>query len=267
MFRLEKFYPEGFNPQQYWDDKYAKEHIAGKSSDEFRKQGFWPLLERHLNKGKSYLDAGCGIGGWIIFLKEQGYEVEGIDIATRTIRALTEYDPDLKLKVAGVTAIPYPDASLDGVLAIGVLEYVDGKVPEAMKEVHRVLTDGGMFFLEVPIANTLRKLFYIPLKKIEKIIRQGQGKQATFSNYLFDRHDLRNILKAAGFEVTEIQPHELPEADSHYGLYIDWPILRGSEPYKLNALGRAVKSMLNAVSPWIASTGAVVVARKRAGNW
>ena len=46
MFKLEKFYPKGFNPQQYWDEKYAQEHIAGKSSEEFRKQGFWPLMEK-----------------------------------------------------------------------------------------------------------------------------------------------------------------------------------------------------------------------------
>jgi ubiquinone/menaquinone biosynthesis C-methylase UbiE len=262
MFRLEKFYPQGFNPQQYWDDKYSQEHIAGKSSEEFRKQGFWPLLQKHLQKGKRYLDVGCGIGGWILFLKEEGYEVEGSDIAARTVRALTEYDPDLKVKVASMTAIPYPDASLDGVLAVGTLEYVDGKVPVALREVQRVLKPGGIFFMEVPIANTLRQLGYIPLKQAEKALRQAQGKKPTFSNYLFDRAELKHLLAAAGFEVIEEQPHELPEEDSHYGLYVDWPFLRGNEPYKLNRLGKMVKDLANSLSPWVASTGVVMVAKK-----
>lgn len=263
MFRLEKFYPQGFNPQQYWDDKYAQEHIAGKSAAEFEKQAFWPLLQRQLAPGGRYLDAGCGVGGWILHLKEKGYDVEGIDIAARTVRALTEYDPDLKVKVASVTAIPYPDASFDGVLAIGTLEYVENKVPQALAEVHRVLKPGGFFFLEVPIANALRTAVYIPLKRIEKAVRQARGEVPTFSNYLFDRAELRRLLAAAGLPVGEEHPHELPEADSHYGLYVDWKFLRGREAYKLNALGLAIKKLANSTSPWIASTGVVMVAQKR----
>lgn len=267
MYKLEKFYPQGFNFQRYRDDKYSdkysREHIAGKSSEEFRKQGFWPLLERHLEKGKRYLDAGCGVGGWILFLKETGYDVEGIDTAAKVARALTEYDRDLKVKVAGMTAIPYPDDSLDGLLAIGALEYVEDKVPQALKEAYRVLKNDGIFFLEVPMINALRRLAYIPLKRIEKMVRVGGGEKSTFSNYLFDKNELEELLKAAGFEVLAVQPHELPEADGHYGLYVDWPFFRGSEPYRLNLLGKAVKALLGAVSPWVASTGLVIVARKR----
>lgn len=261
MFKLEKFYAEGFNPQQYWDTKYAREHVAGKSLGEYEKQGFWPILEKQLNKDKSYLDVGCGIGGWVLFLNEQRYQVKGIDIAARTIRALTEYDPDLDLRIASMTQIPYQDESFDGVLAIGVLEYVEDEVPDAIQEVQRVLKDGGMFFIEVPIANVLRRLTYIPLKKLEKTVRRGTP---TFSNYLFDVKELKSLLQQHGFDVTAVHPHELPGADSHYGLYIDWPIFRGSGQYKLNALGRIVKYVFNTLSPWIASTGAVIVARKKA---
>jgi hypothetical protein len=34
-------------------------------------------------------------------------------------------------------------------------------------------------------------------------------------------------------------------------------------PYQLNILGRLVKAISNAISPWIASTGMVIVARKK----
>ncbi len=263
MYKLEKFYTKDFDRQRYREDKFAQEHIAGKSSAEFRKQGFWPLLEEYLPREKKILDVGCGIGGWILFLKEEGYDVEGIDIAARTVRALTEYDPDLKVKVASMTAIPYADGSLDGVLAIGTLEYVEDKVEEALREVRRVLKKDGVFFAEVPSLSTLRRLIYVPLKRLEKVLRGTLGHQLTFSNYLFGRNELKKLLEAAGFEVLEVRPHELPDADSHYGLHVDWPFLRGAEPYKLNALGLLVKKIANAVSPWVASTGMVIVARKR----
>ncbi len=263
MFKLRKFYPEGFNPQQYWDDKYSQEHIAGKSSEGFKKQEFWPVMEKYLDKEGRYLDAGCGIGGWIIFLNEQGYGVEGVDIAARTVRALTEYDSDLKVRVAPITALPYPDDSFDGVLAIGTLEYVEDKVGEALEEVKRVLKDDGFFFIEVPVANFVRRLFYIPLKKIELMIRSRRGEKPVFSNYLFDRNELKKIIRDRGFELVEEKPHELPEPDSHYGLYIDWPFLRGEKSYRLNAVGRFLKMVFNTISPWAASTGVVIVARKR----
>lgn len=262
MFKLEKYYQEGFDPKRHWEEKYSQEHIAGRSSDDFRKQGFWPLMEKYIEKGKQYLDVGCGVGGWILFLKEEGYNVEGIDGMARVVRAMTEYDPDIIVKIAEVTAIPYSDKSLDGVLAIGALEYVEDKVPEALKEVHRVLRSGGILFIEVPIISVIRRLIYIPLKVLEKMIKSGQ--ESTFSNYLFDRVELKQMLQSAGFEVVDEQPHELPGKDEHYGLHVDWPIFRGKEPYKLNWLGRVVKAAANSISPWVASTGTVIVARKRA---
>ena len=263
IFKLEKYYPKGFHPQQFWDNKYAKEHIAGKSSEEFKKQGFWPLMKEYLPKDKKCLDVGCGIGGWILFLKDEGYDVEGIDIAPRTVRALTEYDPDMKIKVASMTAIPYPDNYFGGVLAVGTLEYVEDKVDEALKEVNRVLTPGGVFFLEVPIVNWLRRFIYIPLKRIEAVIKKQQGAVPSFSNYLFKRQELKEYLEKAGFEVIKEQAHELPESDSHYGLYIDWKIFRGSKSYKLNLLGLITKKIANTISPWVASTGVAIVVRKR----
>lgn len=261
-YRLEKFYPKDFNPAEYWDTRYAGEHIK-KDFDEFRQQEFWPLLQKELKKDGHYLDAGAGIGGWVLFLDAEGYDVEGIDVAARTVRAMTEFNRDLKVKIASITQIPYVDASFDGVLAIGVLEYVENKLPEALAEIHRVLKPGGMFFIEVPTANVLRRWLYLPLKRLEKLFKEASGQTPTFANYLFDPRELSQMLTQAGFITTTLRPHELPDVDAHYGLYIDWPFLRGSEPYKLNALGKFVKLIANTISPWVAATGAVVVARKQ----
>jgi len=262
MYPLEKFYPEEFDPKRYWDDRYAQEHAVGKSSDEFKKQEFWPLLEKYFSKEKLYLDAGCGVGGWIIFLKEQGYNIEGIDVAARTLRALSEYDQDLKVKMAPMTAIPYANESLDGILSIGTLEYVQDAVGAALAEVNRVLVKGGIFFIEVPIANPLRRMIYIPLKKLEKIIKVARGLKPTFSNYLFYKKEFLDQLERSGFDVIEARPHELPDANSHYGLYVDYPFLRSKNPYQLNWLGRVIKSVANFISPWIVSTGMVVIVKK-----
>lgn len=263
MYKLEKYFEKGFNPATYWDEKYAAEYVPAKTSDAAKKQRFWPALESRLKKDGKYLDAGCGIGGWLIFLKEQGYDVAGIDVAAKTIRAITEYDPDANVRVAPMTQIPHPDASFDGVISIGTLEYIEHGVDTALAEVHRVLKPGGMFLLEVPIINGLRRLFYIPLKQLQKAMKSSQGADATFSAWLFDRAELKEKLDAQGFELELEAPHELPEEDGHYGLYVDWKFLRGRQAYQLNILGKFVKAVSNAISPWIASTGIVVIVRKK----
>ncbi len=261
MYKLLKFYPPDFNPQRSRAERYSS--LAGRSAAEYRQQDFWPLLEKNLAKGERYLDAGCGLGGWIIFLNELGYQVEGTDAIAQAVRSLTEYDPSLKVKIAPISSLPYPDQYFGGVLAIGALEFVENGVIDAIKEMHRVLKPGGFLFIEVPYANWLRRLLYLPLKKIEHAIKKRQGLTPAFSNYLFGFIELQNILADSSFQITGTQAHDLPDRRSHFGLYIDWKILRDQKPYQLNHLGLIIKQLTNSISPWISSTGMVIVARKK----
>lgn len=262
MYKIYKFYPPHFDAKRYWEDKYAGEHIAGRDAADFKKQGFWPLLQANLDKEKRYLDAGCGVGGWVVFLHEEGYNVAGIDGAPRTVRALTEYNPELEVKIAPLTRIPYPDQLFDGVLVIGTLEYLEDQLPAAVQEIHRVLKPGGWLLLEVPYANLLRRVLYLPLKRLQYFLYRSRGQRPTFAHYFMDQASVTKLLHGSNFSIERVVPHELPGEDSHYGLYVDWRILRGREPYQLNALGKLAKSLANALSPWVASTGMVVVAKK-----
>ena len=74
---------------------------------------------------------------------------------------------------------------------------------------------------------------------------------------------MHDLLRAAGFKIVETHPHDLPEPTRHYGLWVDWPILRGGPHYELNVLGRLKKRLANAFSPWTIATGMFIVARKK----
>lgn len=261
-FAVHKFVQPGINRREVLSSRYATMHIAGTSSKGYERQDFWPLLQGLLKKDGRYLDAGCGVGGWVLWLREQRYSVAGVDGATRVLRAMTEYDPDVEVKQGALTAIPYADKSFDGVLIVGSMEYEED-VAKVVREAKRVLKPGGWLFVEVSLANSLRRLTYVPLKKLQKALMSLGGKQGEFSHYLFTRANLTALLEEQGLAVVKLQPHDLPQAGSHYGLYIDWPMLRGSSPYQLNWLGRLVKAVCNAISPWIAATGMVAVARKK----
>jgi cyclopropane fatty-acyl-phospholipid synthase-like methyltransferase len=53
------------------------------------------LFLRHLPKGEKILEAGCGLGAWVIYLGERGYDIDGVDHDSRVIERLKEWRPSL----------------------------------------------------------------------------------------------------------------------------------------------------------------------------
>ncbi len=262
MVPIYKYYSEGFDRERAWNDRYRSMYAAEKSFTEYEEQSFWKVLQKKFHKDGKYLDAGCGIGGWVLFLRENGYMADGIDSNASAVRAITEYDPDIIVKIAASDAIPYANETFDGIVSIGSLEYAHNATEKAFQEMHRTLKPGGFVCIEVPLLNTLRKTLYVPLKRIEGLFKSSQGRTPVFAYYLFDKSELEHMLQKAGFTVETVLAHDLPDHNSHFGLYANWPVLRGEKPYELNALGRVVKVISNAISPWFASAGIVVIAKK-----
>lgn len=262
MIPIYKYHAEDFDRERAWNDRYRSMYSGEKSFGEYEKQSFWQQLKGYLKKEGKYLDAGCGIGGWVLFLNEQGFLTEGIDSNSSAVRALTEYDPDIVVRIAGIDAIPYGNETFDGIISIGSLEYTEGAIEKSFQEMYRTLKKGGFICVEVPLFNTIRKVLYVPLKRLESFMKKSQGVTPDFAYYLFDRNELENMITNAGFTIDTVAAHDLPDANSHFGLYANWPLLRGEKPYELNALGRVVKAIANSISPWIASAGVVVIAKK-----
>lgn len=261
MIPLYKFPKPGVDRERIRQESFARQHIAHHGAEDFARQDFWPLMERFLRKEKRYVDVQCGTGGWVIFLHDEGYQVEGVDPARRVAQAITEYAPEIPVRVSGPTRLPYPDESLDGIVAVGALESLEGQVLDALREWRRVLREDGTLFFQVPSASVFRRLIYLPLKRLEYQLKIAAGRKPIFTAYLFAPGELARLVRRAGFAIVELVPHELPGSDEHFALYHDWPILRGGRPYRLNSLGRAIKTITQAISPWFASTGLFAVAK------
>ena len=258
MFALYKF-RRGDSQGSDWDRKYAEEPSA--DLEHYRAQPFVRTILRSLPVRSRILDAGCGTGGLLRFLKQRGSDVVGVDSSRVAIETLRRLTPDIPAQVASIERLPFPDASFDAYLAIGSWEYPADGPQRAAAEAVRVLRPGGLAFIEVPHANFVRRLLYLPLKRLEHTVR---SRRSLFSHHLFSRPDMRALLRGNRFEILEEHPHDLPEPTRHYGLWVDWPILRGGPHYELNALGRWKKRVLNAISPWTIATGMFIVARKLA---
>lgn len=128
------------------------------------------LFISYIPKGGRALEAGCGLGKWVIYLKRLGYDIVGIDNNELAISKLKDYDRSLQVELGDVLDIHYPDSSFDAYISMGVVEHFENGPLPALKEAHRVLKPGGLIFISVPTVNISRKLTRRLLRKAINVL-------------------------------------------------------------------------------------------------
>jgi SAM-dependent methyltransferase len=109
--------------------------------------------EKGAPRGKArILDAGCGTGGLILRLRpsQPEWSFAGIDFMPIACElARKRCGPDVDIRVASITGLPFQDQSFDAVVSADVVCQVDN--PEvAAAEFFRVLRPGGIVVINVP---------------------------------------------------------------------------------------------------------------------
>jgi SAM-dependent methyltransferase len=110
------------------------------------KPGYYRDVTRHFDPGAKVLDVGCGTG----WLAECFDDYIGIDGSEGMVTAAAEQGRRVQLgDVDG--ALPFEDASFDGVVLKDLLEHVADPVA-VVGEARRVLKPGGLAFASSPDA-------------------------------------------------------------------------------------------------------------------
>lgn len=226
-----------------------------------------PLRELLLSflppKGK-ILEAGCGLGRWVIYLKQKGYDIVGIDNNELAVAKLRDFDETLQVELGDILHIDYPDSSFDAYISLGVVEHLEDGPTSALREAYRVLRPNGLIFVSVPTVNVIRKLVRRPLRnainafprgfgilvpggtesrrdalraaiatlvgvlpqRIARPLLRIRGRYYHFSEYRYSRSELENFLKQSNFEVIETVPDDFYGSKDHApGLVVDFPFL------------------------------------------
>jgi len=132
------------------------------------------------------LDAGCGEG---VLVQEYAdrLRIEGVDLHYSSPR----------VRQGALTALPFEDGRFDRVLCLDVLEHLplDDQLP-ALRELHRVLADGGELLVSVPNLAHLQSRVHFLLAG--RLIRT-----AAVSKHPGDRPagEFLQLAQAAGFAV------------------------------------------------------------------
>ena len=103
-------------------------------------------------ENKKVLEIGCGSGSMTKFLHDLGAEIVGIDVSSKNLEvARNRFGKSMEntfLKTNGAR-LNFKNNNFDIVLSFDVLEHIDD-VATHLREVYRVLGDGGLYLFETP---------------------------------------------------------------------------------------------------------------------
>lgn len=184
-------------------------------------------------EGGRLLDVGCSIGQFLSLARDQGWEVEGVELNADAARlARSEYG--LTVHNRKLEEVGFPEDSFDVVTLWGVLEHLTD--PNGMlQSIRKVLKKGGLALFFVPNGHSL-------------IIRLSRERNSTVSGrahlWYFTPLTMDKILSKNGYEkVAEFsvlpQIHEFEHFLQYNTLYRE-PEALGEEEFKIPAEIRGV---------------------------
>lgn len=158
------------------------------------------FIEPHV--GETLLDAGCGTGANIALLAGKVGRIIAMDYSLGALerckrRLDSSHGTDTCILCGSITRLPLPDRSVDRIICLSVLQYVDDDgVRAAFGEFGRVLRPGGALVIHV---KNLASIYLATLRTAKKVKAALGGSTKmehvrTFNWYMAALH-------AAGFRV------------------------------------------------------------------
>jgi SAM-dependent methyltransferase len=102
------------------------------------------------------------------------------------------------------------------------------------------------------------------IRVLARILLKQKSRHYRFLEYRYSRAEVENFLKQSGFQVIKTVPHDFYGSRGYaVGLVEDFPFLRdrNAANYKLNPVGALISRALNRISPWIACSSVLCMAR------
>lgn len=208
--------------------------------------------------GARVLEAGCGLGQYVILLRERGYRATGADWSGESLRACRREAPGAPLSVMNLRQLGFRRAAFVAYLSLGVVEH-DPEGPDAiLGEAYRVLEPGGVLIVSVPYVNAVRSLAGPWIRYQNDRIRRAGGQ---FYQFTFSRGEIRAAIERNGFTLLRATPYDPARILRHAWSRMARAARVGARPRK--GRGDDVRSTLGgAVRPLVRRSAALGAARR-----
>ena len=189
-------------------EDFWTEHWGGHTVDELlavaRVSPLTALITAALPPAGLVLEAGCGLGQYVILLRERGWRAAGVDTSVDALAACRRAAA-VPLAASDLRALAIRTGALAAYISLGVVEH-DPAGPDALlAEARRVLAPAGTLVLSVPYVNGLRYLC-APWIRRRQAARSRHG--GTFYQYAFSRRELLGAVRRQGFTPLAARPYD-----------------------------------------------------------
>ena len=151
------------------------------------------------------LEAGCGLGQYVLLLRRRGYRAVGVDWAVDPLRACRAWAADAPLAAMDLTRLGFAAESFAAYVSLGVVEHDPAGPDRILGEAHRVLAPGGRLLLSVPYVNLARRLGARRIRRVNERVRAAGG---AFYQFAFSRREVTTAVERAGFRVVQATPYD-----------------------------------------------------------
>ncbi len=226
-----------------------------RSLDYPRAQQLFSLYMPYLPQDKPILEAGCGPGHIVYYLREPKYKynVIGFDYAPEALQATHDRLPELPLLVGDVHALPYADESLGAYLSFGVVEHFEHGPAAALREAFRALQPGGTLVLTVPHPQIVETLHQFRQRLIPAKVARAGYYERTYSH-----HELADHVRSVGFAIDVVAP--ISHSYTLYGLHRIFRKPGGY--YESSTFAEHMAKLIRRVLPWRTAFETLIIAHK-----
>lgn len=190
-------------------EAFWEAHWKGHSVEELlrvaRRSPLTGLIEAALPRGGRILEAGCGLGQYVVLLRERGHRAVGVDRTFGALRECRQGWPAAPLAVMDLRSLGFHPGSIAGYISLGVVEH-DPQGPDAiLREAWGVLEPGGVLILSVPYINGVRRVGAWWIRRRNRQVQEAGG---AFYQFAFSRREARTFLARNSFRVLASRPYD-----------------------------------------------------------
>lgn len=242
----------------FWDDYWQ---LGQDLRRKLQRRWVFPadIIHRYIKpEDGTILEAGCGDGKQLYRLHQRGYKIIGIDYAPKTVDELHKQLPELDVRLGDVRELEFSDDYFIAYMSMGVIEHFWYGYDTIVKEMYRVLKEGGYAFLTFPYMSPLRKF----KTKIGRYpLHNGSMEPENFYQFALNTDEVVQTLNEFGFELV----HKIPFGVSS-GVCEEIPRLQGIyNPDNMSFMPRAIRLLSEKpLAPVVGHTILLVLQKKMA---
>lgn len=165
-----------------------------------------PLIRRNLPPaGARVLEAGCGLGQYVVLLRRDAYHAIGTDWSLPPLRACRDWASGTPLAVMDLRGLGFRSQVFAAYVSLGAVEHDPAGPDPILIEARRVLAPSGVLILSVPYVNLVRRLG-TGWVRYRNRRRRDAGDQ--FYQFAFSRREARAFIERNGFRVLSATPYD-----------------------------------------------------------